>query len=299
MKEVCDRTGLTDRAVRLYIENGLLSPTRESSASGRKTILFSDEDVEILRTIAVLRQADFSLADIRDMLSDAQRIPGILADHREKLAEEIADRQRILQTLENIGPEEAADCAAVARAISRSGGEQAVHCSRHRVLPQRLLAWLALLIIAIGTVYFLPMAIQTAFVGEIQILVGGGYQMKLAFSWQAAAENWLILLAGGLFPAVMVLQMVYLRTGSRALLYAGGGLCLLIGVLFLFLSAETADQLYLHEFIRYRHSFMYDIIRYRSTAGFEAFLRMLKFVPPVLSAGLAAAEAVTVRKTMT
>ena len=117
MKEVCEKTGLTDRAVRLYIENGLLSPTRESSASGRKTILFSDEDVEILRTIAILRQADFSLADIRDMLSDAQRIPGILADHREKLAEEIADRQRILQTLENIGPEEAADCAAASLAL--------------------------------------------------------------------------------------------------------------------------------------------------------------------------------------
>jgi rod shape-determining protein MreB len=67
MKEVCDKTGLTDRAVRLYIENGLLSPNQESSYSGRKSISFSAEDVEILQNIAVLRKAEFSLADIRDM----------------------------------------------------------------------------------------------------------------------------------------------------------------------------------------------------------------------------------------
>jgi DNA-binding transcriptional MerR regulator len=65
MKDVLARTGLSDRAVRLYIENGLLSPRQDSSYAGRKSITFSEEDVEILEVIATLRRAGFSLSDIR------------------------------------------------------------------------------------------------------------------------------------------------------------------------------------------------------------------------------------------
>ncbi len=61
MKDVLARTGLTDRAVRLYIENGLLSPRQESNYAGRKSIDFSEEDVETLEVIATLRKSGFSL----------------------------------------------------------------------------------------------------------------------------------------------------------------------------------------------------------------------------------------------
>ncbi len=45
MKEVIERTDLTDRAIRLYIENGLVSPSCSESYAGRKNIEFSAEDV--------------------------------------------------------------------------------------------------------------------------------------------------------------------------------------------------------------------------------------------------------------
>ena len=61
MKDVLARTGLSERAVRLYIENGLLSPRQDSSYAGRKSITFSEEDVEALEVIATLRRAGFSL----------------------------------------------------------------------------------------------------------------------------------------------------------------------------------------------------------------------------------------------
>ena len=48
MKEICERTGLTDRAVRLYIENGLLFPEKTASYSGRESIRFSEEDAVVL-----------------------------------------------------------------------------------------------------------------------------------------------------------------------------------------------------------------------------------------------------------
>lgn len=64
IREVLEKTGLTDRAVRLYIEHELITPETKTNYSGRKNIEFSDEDVEKLRCISLLRKADFSLAQI-------------------------------------------------------------------------------------------------------------------------------------------------------------------------------------------------------------------------------------------
>ena len=69
MKDVLEQTGLTDRAVRLYIDNGLVTPNIEESYSGRKNINFSTEDVDRLRNIALLRKVGFSIPDIK-VISD-------------------------------------------------------------------------------------------------------------------------------------------------------------------------------------------------------------------------------------
>ena len=65
IKEVISATGLTDRAIRLYIDEGLLSPGISENYSGRKSIEFSVSDVEKLKKISLLRRADFSIAQIK------------------------------------------------------------------------------------------------------------------------------------------------------------------------------------------------------------------------------------------
>ena len=65
IKEVIAATGLTDRAIRLYIEHGLLLPDTKESYSGRRNIEFSPEDVEKLTAISTLRRAGFSIAQIK------------------------------------------------------------------------------------------------------------------------------------------------------------------------------------------------------------------------------------------
>lgn len=65
IKEVIAATGLTDRAIRLYIEHGLLFPDTKESYSGRRNIEFSDEDVKKLCNISTLRTAGFSIAQIK------------------------------------------------------------------------------------------------------------------------------------------------------------------------------------------------------------------------------------------
>jgi DNA-binding transcriptional MerR regulator len=51
IKEVIAQTDLTDRAIRLYIENGLVSPSFNENYKGRKNIDFSQEDVENLKIL--------------------------------------------------------------------------------------------------------------------------------------------------------------------------------------------------------------------------------------------------------
>lgn len=72
IKEVSQQTGLTDKAIRLYIESGLVSPKIEEAYNGRKKIDFSGEDAERLKNIAVLRKAGFSINDIKQIISGGQ-----------------------------------------------------------------------------------------------------------------------------------------------------------------------------------------------------------------------------------
>lgn len=73
IKDVIEQTGLTDKAIRLYISNGLVAPSIEENYSGRKSIDFSDADVERLKNIALLRKAGFSISDIKNILDDESK----------------------------------------------------------------------------------------------------------------------------------------------------------------------------------------------------------------------------------
>ena len=55
IKQVCELTGLTDRAIRYYIEEGLVSPAYTENYMGRRAYDFTDEDVAALNHVATLR----------------------------------------------------------------------------------------------------------------------------------------------------------------------------------------------------------------------------------------------------
>lgn len=70
IKEVMAETELTDRAIRLYIDEGLVFPYFSENYKGRKSYDFSDEDINTLKNIATLRKAGFSIAEIKSLKSD-------------------------------------------------------------------------------------------------------------------------------------------------------------------------------------------------------------------------------------
>ena len=102
MKAVCEATGLTDRAVRYYIEEGLIAPDYTESYTGRKTFDFSESDIRQLRDIAVLRKFEFTVEEIRTMLCAPAQIAPIVEALRERKRLEIAQEQELLDVLERL-----------------------------------------------------------------------------------------------------------------------------------------------------------------------------------------------------
>ena len=68
IKEVCERTGLTRRAVRFYEEKGLVSPDIDAGNEYRD---YSEADVRRLRLVARLRE--LARERVADLVHDLER----------------------------------------------------------------------------------------------------------------------------------------------------------------------------------------------------------------------------------
>lgn len=96
---VCEQTGLSDRTVRFYTEEGLLSPSYTKNYLGRKTFDFSEGDVAMLKSIAVLRKYGFSIQEIKSILEDPGKSVEIIEALRQKKQETIRSEQELLDVL--------------------------------------------------------------------------------------------------------------------------------------------------------------------------------------------------------
>ena len=102
MKEVLEKTGLTDRAVRLYIENSLVAPSIEESYSGRKNIEFSAEDVQCLKNIALLRKIGFSIPDIKAISQGGENTKTIIENFIQEKQNSIEHDTLVVSLLQKI-----------------------------------------------------------------------------------------------------------------------------------------------------------------------------------------------------
>ena len=120
IKSVCEATGLTDRTVRFYIEQKLIFPSYTENYLGRKTFDFSDEDVESLNCIAVLRKFGFSVDEIRDIIQNGQKSREIVPRVRSRAQDSVANSQKRLSALSRIDTGRAYSLAELAAELSRS-----------------------------------------------------------------------------------------------------------------------------------------------------------------------------------
>lgn len=120
MKAVIAQTGLTDRAVRLYMEQGLISPSCTENYNGRKNIDFSPQDVARLQNIVLLRQAGFSIAEIRRMQQNAADTPQVLQEFIERERALIHHKDSILRALDTLPLADGTTTEDVCRCIERA-----------------------------------------------------------------------------------------------------------------------------------------------------------------------------------
>jgi len=102
IKEVMERTGLTDRAIRLYITSGLLHPNCTESYSGRKSFEFGCEDVEELQKIALLRKAGFSLDQIAFLQKGGREAGDMLRSFLNEKRNSVERGHKIIEALESL-----------------------------------------------------------------------------------------------------------------------------------------------------------------------------------------------------
>ncbi|MEZ3496951.1 MAG: MerR family transcriptional regulator [Lachnospiraceae bacterium] len=99
MKAVCEITGLSDRTVRYYIEQNLISPAYTENYLGRKSFDFTKENVDELKDIAVLRKFNFTIQEIRDILLSPETSRQIVSDVQARARQSVCEGQTMLQAL--------------------------------------------------------------------------------------------------------------------------------------------------------------------------------------------------------
>ena len=98
IKEVCARTGLSERAVRFYEERGLLRPETIES-NGRDYRQYSEGDIARLREIAALRGTGFSIEQLQNLYLCPEKTGQTLADRLESLRKEEGQAKEALALL--------------------------------------------------------------------------------------------------------------------------------------------------------------------------------------------------------
>ncbi len=100
IREVMEKTELTDRAIRLYISNGLVTPENQKNYTGRNNYNFTEDDVTMLKQIALLRKADFSIEQIKILKQEKAEAKNMLVSFVAKKHTLLEQDQKMLAALD-------------------------------------------------------------------------------------------------------------------------------------------------------------------------------------------------------
>ena len=114
--EVSLKTGLTEKAIRLYIQNGLIHPHVEEGLH-RNSYTFSEKDIKELEEISVFRKAGFSLFEISLIKEMPEKLPELLNTKLTSLEMEIDEKKQIREAISRLEVHELANTSQVANSL--------------------------------------------------------------------------------------------------------------------------------------------------------------------------------------
>lgn len=118
IKAVCEMTGLSDRTIRYYIEQELLSPSYTENYLGRKSFNFTEANIRELNDIATLRKFDFSINEIHDILLAPEESISVLKKVKERTEKSVDEGQSKLFILSKLDDNKAYTIAELANELS-------------------------------------------------------------------------------------------------------------------------------------------------------------------------------------
>ena len=117
ISEVCRRTGLSERTVRYYEEEGFIFPAK-NEIGGRSYRDYSETEIEELETCAALRRLLFTIDEIKTMRQEPELIPEVLAAYRERLGETANRMNDVLAVIDRLDLRYVSDVRALARGFA-------------------------------------------------------------------------------------------------------------------------------------------------------------------------------------
>ena len=154
IKTVCELTDLSDRAVRHYIQEGLIAPAYSENYLGRRTFEFTHADVRMLKDIAVLRKFGFSIPEIKQVQENPWDSWTIVKNLRERKSAMIQSEQAMLIALSVLEEGRAYTVAELAKLLSAPVKETSIPAEDEKR----------------NWKYFIKMIIRGALIGIIALL---------------------------------------------------------------------------------------------------------------------------------
>ena len=114
--EVAKRTGLTEKAIRVYVDNGLVTPTIEQTTH-RNSYDFTEANVRELERIGIFRKAGFSIFEISVIQREPHRLPELIRSKQDSLAIEAEFRYKVQEIFKRLSTEEMGNPNRLAEAL--------------------------------------------------------------------------------------------------------------------------------------------------------------------------------------
>lgn len=149
--EVVRETGLSEKAIRLYVEQGLVKPEISQSLH-RNSYEFTRENVRELERIAIFRKAGFSLFEISVIIEQPERLPELLESKRQSMAADMAVQGNVKSALERLEASQMGDPKQVADALRPAVANRKIEGESNHS-PRRFLAAVAAVALILFLVY--------------------------------------------------------------------------------------------------------------------------------------------------
>lgn len=120
IKEVCEKTGLSDKTIRYYIRSGLIFPKYNENYTGRKNFDFSEKDIVRLNQVVILRKYNFSIHNIKEIFDNSENINQVVRTHIDNMREETENSTQLLLNLNDIMNSEFSDVSDLCEMLCRT-----------------------------------------------------------------------------------------------------------------------------------------------------------------------------------